>query len=191
MTTTPVRTDESRVHWFLRGLFSTRTAQLPADLCLIIVRTVLAWVFIYHGARRLFGWFGGAGFHSSASYFANTAGLHPGDLWAALSGVVEFGGGIAIALGLLTRLAGTGIFVDMTMAIITVTWANGINATGTKSGYELNMALGVLALVVAVFGAGRFSLDALIEKRLSAGKSPKAIAPGTGVPAQEAAGRPA
>ena len=54
----------------------------------------------------------------------------------------------------------------MMMAIITVTWSNGINATGGKSGYELNLALGVLALVIAIFGAGRFSIDALLERRL-------------------------
>jgi uncharacterized membrane protein YphA (DoxX/SURF4 family) len=54
----------------------------------------------------------------------------------------------------------------MMMAIITVTWDNGINATGTKSGYELNLALGMLAFMVAIFGAGRFSIDALLERRL-------------------------
>jgi uncharacterized membrane protein YphA (DoxX/SURF4 family) len=47
-----------------------------------------------------------------------------------------------------------------------VTWANGINATGGTSGYELNLALGFLALVPAVFGAGRFSADAALERRL-------------------------
>jgi putative oxidoreductase len=167
-TAAPAR--ESRGRAFLAALFSTRTAALPADCALIVVRTVLAWVFIYHGARRLFGWFGGPGIHQSANYFANTAHLHPGELFAVLGGLIEFGGGIAIALGFLTRLAGAGIFVDMMMAIVTVTWANGINATGGKSGYELNLALGVLALVVAVFGAGRFSIDALLERRLVRGE---------------------
>ena len=83
-----------------------------------------------------------------------------------LSGVIEFGGGIALALGLFTRLAGLAIFGDMMMAIVTVTWANGINATGGTAGYELNLALGFLALVPAVFGAGRFSVDAVLERRL-------------------------
>jgi putative oxidoreductase len=162
--TAPVH--RSRVRTFLAALFSTHTAPLAADCGLIVVRTVLAWIFIYHGARRLFGWFGGPGIHQSANYFANTAHLHPGELFAVLGGLIEFGGGIAIALGFLSRLAGAGIFVDMMMAIVTVTWANGINATGGKSGYELNLALGVLALVIAVFGAGRFSVDALLERRL-------------------------
>jgi putative oxidoreductase len=88
-----------------------------------------------------------------------------------MSGIIEFGGGIAIAIGLFARLAGAAIFVDMMMAIVTVTWGNGINATTGKSGYELNLALGFLALVIAVFGAGRFSVDALLERRIASGRA--------------------
>jgi putative oxidoreductase len=153
-------------------LLSSRTAALPVDCVLVVTRATLALLFVYHGSRRLFGWFGGPGIHRSADYFAHTAHLHPGTLFAVLGGAIELFGGIALALGLLSRLAGAAIFVDMMMAIITVTWANGINATGGKSGYELNLALGVLALVVAVLGAGRISVDALLERRLlSAGGS--------------------
>jgi putative oxidoreductase len=155
---------------YLVALFSSRTAALPADCALIAARAVLALIFIYHGSRRLFGWFDGAGIHDSAHYFAQTAHLHPGELFAVLSGVTEFFGGIALAVGLLSRLAGLGIFVDMMMAIVTVTWANGINATGGKAGYELNLALGTLALVIAIFGAGRVSVDALIERRMIRGQ---------------------
>jgi putative oxidoreductase len=166
MVTTSVAKRPSRSRELLKVLLSSRTAALPADLCLLVVRLVLAWIFIYHGSRRLFGWFDGAGIHASGTYFANVAHLHPGELFAVLSGVIEFGGGIALALGLFSRLAGLAIFGDMMIAIVTVTWANGINATGPKSGYELNLALGFLALVPAVFGAGRFSVDAALERRL-------------------------
>jgi putative oxidoreductase len=166
MVTTSVRKAPSRSRELLKVVLSIRTAALPADLCLLAVRLVLAWIFIYHGSRRLFGWFDGPGIHQSATYFANTAHLHPGELFAVLGGVIEFGGGIALALGLFSRLAGVAIFGDMMMAIITVTWANGINATGGTPGYELNLALGFLALVPAVFGSGRFSVDAELERRL-------------------------
>jgi len=71
-----------------------------------------------------------------------------------------------MALGLGTRLAGLALFGDMVMAMITVTWATGINSQTSPPGYQLNMALGVLALVIAVIGAGRFSIDALLERRL-------------------------
>ena len=172
MATATIPAHPSRARAVLVALFSARTAPLPADCALIAARIALAWIFIYHGSRRLFGWFDGPGLDQSAHYFANTAHLHPGMLFAVLGGLIEFGGGIAIALGLFARLAGAGIFVDMMMAIITVTYANGINATGGQAGYELNIALGVLALVIAFFGAGRFSIDALIERHLVAPENP-------------------
>jgi putative oxidoreductase len=156
----------------LAMLFSTRTAPLAADCALIVARTVLAWIFVYHGARRLFGWFDGPGLHQSADYFAHTVGLRPGVVFATLGGTIEFFGGIALAFGLLARIAGAAIFGDMMIAIVTVTWSNGINATGGKSGYELNLALGVLALMVAFFGAGRVSVDALLERRVLATRPP-------------------
>jgi putative oxidoreductase len=166
MVTTTVPAQPSRTRVVLAALFSSRTAALPADIALIAVRAVLALLFIYHGSRRLFGWFDGPGLQASGDYFANTAGLRPGEFFALMGGIIEFGGGIAIAFGFLSRLAGAAIFVDMMMAIVTVTWDNGINATTGKSGYELNLALGTLALVIAFFGAGRFSVDALLERRI-------------------------
>ncbi len=174
MVTAPVGEHRSRSRALLAAVLGTRTGALPADIALVAVRTALAWIFIYHGSRRLFGWFDGPGLHQSAQYFANTAHLHPGTLFAVMGGVVEFGGGIALALGLVSRLAGAAIFGDMMMAIVTVTWANGINATGGKSGYELNLALGVLALVVAFFGSGRFSVDAWLEHRFLTGAASSA-----------------
>ena len=167
-TTVPAAGRESRGRSLLSALVSSRTAALPADVALVVTRIVLCWVFFYHGSRRLFGWFDGPGLNESARFFADTAHLHPGKFFAVVGGAIKFFGAIALALGLLSRLAGAAIFVDMMMAIVTVTWANGINATGTKSGYELNLALGALGLVIAMFGAGRFSVDALIERRLRA-----------------------
>ena len=171
MVTTSVSTQPSRVRVLLALLVSPRTGALPTDIALIAVRAVLALLFIYHGSRRLFGWFDGPGLDASAQYFAHTAGLSPGKFFALMGGLIEFGGGIAIAIGLFARLAGAAIFVDMMMAIITVTWSNGINATTGKSGYELNLALGTLALVIAFFGAGRFSIDAVLERRLQSAEA--------------------
>ena len=61
MATTSVTQRPSRSRALLKVLLSSRTAALPADLCLLVVRLVLAWIFIYHGSRRLFGWFDGPG----------------------------------------------------------------------------------------------------------------------------------
>ena len=127
----------------------------------------LAWVFIYYGAGKLFGAFNGPGIHATSLYFSNTAHLHPGGFFAVLAGLTEFGGGIALSLGLLARLAGLAVFGDMVIAMITVTWATGINSGNPPPGYQLNLALGVLALVVGMLGAGRFSADSVIAHRLA------------------------
>lgn len=85
-----------------------------------------------------------------------------------MGGLIEFGSGVALALGFCSRLAGLALVGDMVMAMITVTWTTGINSQTNPPGYQLNMALAALALVVAVFGSGRVSLDAVIERRLVA-----------------------
>ncbi len=139
------------------------------DVAFLAVRIALAWVFIYYGSAKLFGAFPGAGPHGipeTALFMSQTAHLRPGEFFAVLAGLIEFGGGIAMALGFCTRLAGLALFGDMVLAMITVTWVTGINSTSSPPGYQLNLALAVLALVVTLTGAGRFSIDAVIARAL-------------------------
>ena len=158
--------------WYQRASELSRT-EYARDAALLVARLGLAWVFIYHGAGTLFGAFHGAGIHEATIFFATVAHLHPGGFFAVVNGTIEFFGGIAIALGLFGRLAGAAIAGDMAMAMITVTFANGIadSAGRPGGGYELNLALAALAFVVAMLGTGRFSLDrgiaAAWQKRLA------------------------
>lgn len=148
-------------------LFGTATTGPAADLALLVVRIVLAWIFIDYGAAKLFGAFPGSGPHGigqTAAYMSQAAHLRPGRLFGVLAGVIELGGGIAMALGLLTRLAGLALFGDMVMAMITVTWATGFNPTTGGTGYQLNLAIAGPALAAALLGAGRFSIDALVVR---------------------------
>jgi putative oxidoreductase len=155
----------------LATICGTLPRALPSDLALLAVRVVLAWIFVYYGAGKLFGAFDGPGLHRTAVYFAETAHLHPGGFFAVLGGVTEFAGGISMALGLGARLAGVALFGDMVMAMITVTWSTGLNSNNPPPGYQLNLALAVLALAVALLGSGRFSLDAAVERWL--GRTPR------------------
>lgn len=165
--TTPAETQRPSWKTLLSAVISTRsTSQLPADCALLVARIVLAWIFVYYGGGKLFGWFNGPGIHGTSIYFSQSAHLHPGGFFAVLGGVIELFGGVAIGLGLFSRLAGLALFGDMVMAMITVTWATGINSHTAPPGYQLNLALAGLALVVALLGSGRFSLDAGIERRL-------------------------
>ncbi|HAM01421.1 MAG TPA: hypothetical protein DCQ30_04230 [Acidimicrobiaceae bacterium] len=152
----------------LAALLTVRPAPLPTDAVLVAVRTALVWIFTYYGAGKLFGAFHGMGIHGTSLYMSNVAHLHPGGFFAVLGGVLEFGGAIALALGFASRLVGLALFGDMVMAMITITWSTGIASTTAPPGYQLNLAIAVLTLVVVVFGAGRFSVDALLQRRLAA-----------------------
>jgi putative oxidoreductase len=172
MAETPRQHSRSRVTAARSALLSTEPTAQALDVALIAVRIGLAWIFIYYGAGKLFGAFNGPGIHRTALYFSNTAHLRPGGLFAVLGGVIELGGAIAIALGLGSRLAGLALFGDQVMAMITVTWANGINPLTSNGGYEFNIALAVLALVVVALGGGRLSIDNVIGHRL---RAPRAV----------------
>jgi putative oxidoreductase len=150
----------------VRILFMVRPAPLAADAALVATRVALAWIFIYYGAGKLFGAFNGPGIHGTTLYFDNVAHIHPGGFFAVLGGLIEFGGGVAMAVGFCARLAGLALFGDMVMAMITVTWSTGIASVMSPPGYQLNIALAVLALIIVLLGAGRFSVDALIARRL-------------------------
>ena len=167
MVTSSVETQRRSCKSLLAVVVSTRsTSRLPADCGLLVARIVLAWIFIYYGAGKLFGWFNGPGIHETSIYFSQSAHLHPGGLFAVLGGIIEFFGAIAVGLGLFTRLAGIALFGDMVMAMITITWATGIDSHTAPPGYQLNLALAGLAVVVAFLGSGRFSLDAEVERLL-------------------------
>jgi putative oxidoreductase len=72
--------------------------------------------------------------------------------------------GAAVGLGIFGRLAALGLVGDMVIAMITVTFGHGIIGNSSGSGYELNIALAALALVIAIMGTGRFSLDVGLRK---------------------------
>jgi putative oxidoreductase len=171
MVTASVQTPRRSIRGLLGVVVRTRTAEIPADCALIAARVALSWIFIYYGAGKLFGAFNGPGIHGTALYFSQTAHLHPGGLFAVIGGVTEFGSGVALALGLGSRLAGVALFGDMVMAMITVTWATGINSISSPPGYQLNLALAATALAAALTGAGGFSLDAVISRALGRGEN--------------------
>ena len=166
------RRPRGSVRTLVSKLFSTEPSTLGTDVAVVAVRIALVWIFIYYGAGKLFGTFNGPGIHRTALFMSNTAHLHPGGLFAVLGGVIEFGGALALALGLVTRLAALALFGDQVMAMITVTWAHGINSLTATPGYEFNLALAAMALVIVGLGAGRLSLDAVIGRHLRSAPPP-------------------
>ncbi|RLQ97391.1 DoxX family protein [Falsibacillus albus] len=129
------------------------------SLGILIIRLVVGLSFAGHGAQKLFGWFGGHGLEGTGGFF-ESIGIKPGKSMAAMAGLMEAVGGMLFALGLLTPLAAMFIIIPMIVAIVKVHGANGFWAT--QNGYEYNLILIVLALGIALTGAGSYSLDAIL-----------------------------
>src|SRR5947209_7159862 len=129
------------------------TAGLPASLGLLVLRLVVGAAFVLHGWPKVqnpFGWMG-----PDASVPA---------AFQCLAALAEFGGGIALVLGLLTRLACLGIGGTMVGALAMVHLPAGHPFVGKPGGPSFELAAVYLACVVTLLlaGPGRFSLDALL-----------------------------
>ncbi len=129
-------------------------------LGLLLVRLVVGLLFIGHGAQKLFGWFGGYGPKGTGGWM-ESVGIKPGVVMAVLAGLMELLGGVLFAAGLLTPLAAVLIAATMVGAIVKVHGPNGL--WSTANGYEYQLVLLVVAIGVALTGAGAYSLDALIK----------------------------
>lgn len=129
------------------------------DLALLLIRLWLAVTFLGHGGQKLFGWFGGGGPSGTARHF-ESLGIRPGQFWAVLAGLGEFGGGVLVGLGLLTPLGALAIIMTMVVAITASTGRQGFWIQ--NGGYEYNLFLIIVSLALILTGPGAFALDPLL-----------------------------
>jgi putative oxidoreductase len=122
-----------------------------------LVRIAAGLLLVPHGAQKLFGWFGGYGLEATGQFFATKLGL-PASL-ALVAGVIEFFGGLLLAMGLFTRAVAALAFGLMLVAIVQVHLPNGF--FWTDGGYEYPLMWGIVALSYVIRGGGRYSVDAL------------------------------
>ena len=134
---------------------STAASGWPFDLGMFSIRLGLGAVFMYHGAQKMFGWFGGHGLGAMIENFGPVLGV--------LVSVGEFFGGLGMLLGVLTRFSGVSLTVIMLGAIIMVHAKNGFAVSA--GGFEFNLALLTMALSVALIGPGRLALGSVLPER--------------------------
>ena len=144
------------------------------DVGLLVIRGIVGWEMFYHGSQKLFGWFVG-GFWTADEVPAPAAtiqeridgfagglegmGIPYPEVNAWVAACTEFGGGLLLMLGLLTRVAGTGVAIAMGVA---VTFAHAAHYDARANGMELALLLMCVAIGLVFTGPGRISLDAAL-----------------------------
>ena len=141
----------------MRHLFYCDTVGRLGSVGLLVLRLVMGAAFVFHGWPKIqnpLGWMG-----PDAPVPA---------IFQALAALAEFGGGIALIAGLLTRLASLGIATNMIVALGMVHLPHGDPFVGKpgQASFEPAAVYLACAILFLLLGSGRFSLDALLFGRL-------------------------
>jgi putative oxidoreductase len=119
-------------------------------LGLLILRFTLGVIMVAHGSHKVYGHM-----QDYASYI-HSLGM---PTWLGyVSALVEFGGGILLIAGLLTRCAAIAVLIDMCVAIAKVHWQHGLLGAG---GMEFPLSLAAIAFALIFLGGGAISIDAI------------------------------
>ncbi|HEX9724238.1 MAG TPA: DoxX family protein [Vicinamibacteria bacterium] len=123
-----------------------------------LLRIVAGLLFLQHGAQKLFGLLGG---------FGESGGTAPLLSLMGLAGVIEFFGGLLIALGL---FAGWAAFVASGQMAVAYFMAHAPRGFfPIQNGGELAALYCFIFLYVAARGAGIWSIDEVMGKRGGSG----------------------
>ncbi|MFF6940325.1 DoxX family protein [Streptomyces lavendulae] len=124
------------------------------DAGLLLLRVVLGLTVAAHGVQKLFGWFDGGGITGTGQFFT-ASGYPAGETMAVVAGLTETLGGLALAVGLLTPLAGAAVLGTMINAAA-------VHGPGAFFAMEYELLLAVAAAALTLSGPGRFAVDRLL-----------------------------
>ena len=152
-------------------LSSTRARAISAvlatddSLALFLLRVVLGGVLLPHGLQKTLGWFGGYGFEGTMGGFTS---MGIPAVFAFLAILAESAGAVALIAGFGTRIASLGAAAVMAVAGLMVHRAHFfMNWSGQQGGegFEYHLLAGVIAVVLVLGGAGRWSIDRAVTSR--------------------------
>jgi putative oxidoreductase len=130
---------------------------------LLILRLGIGLIIAAHGAQKLFGVWGGPGM-TKWTQSVQRLRIRPAQPWAWVAALSEFGGGLLLALGLLSPLGSLALIGAMLVAIATVHLPKGFWVS--KGGFEFNLSLIAGAAALAFTGPGPYSLDGALRVHL-------------------------
>lgn len=133
------------------------------DLALLIARIGLGGILIMHGWRR----WQEQGIDSQVAYLQQFGTPFPTyAAWGAT--ILELVGGLFLIVGALTPLVAAAVVAEQILVIAYTNWYKDLYLTTTNGtwagGYEYNIVMGVLALLLVVHGAGRIAVDRLFRR---------------------------
>src|SRR5690349_25112258 len=130
---------------------TTTSAPQRMALGLTLVRVIVGIVFLVHGSQKLFVF----GIHGITGGFTQM-GVPLPTLSAPIVTFVEFLGGIALILGIFSRIAAILLAIDMCGAILFV---HGKNGFFLPNGYEYPMLLLAANVAILIAGPGGYAID--------------------------------
>ena len=128
-----------------------------SDLGLLLLRVVVGLTFAAHGLQKTFGWWGGSGWSGWQAVMLRL-GFRPAGLFGAVSIAAELGGGILLAIGLLTPLAALVLIGQGVVIIARSHWPRGF--WNRDNGFEFPLSLLAATIAIALTGPGAASVDA-------------------------------
>ncbi len=146
----------------LKAILKTDNSLSP-----LFIRLALGAVVFAHGAQKVLGWFGGAGFEKTIHIFSTQ--LHFPFWMTLLLMFVEFFGALGLIFGLLTRPSALGIGISMSVCAYMNHLQNGffMNWFGQQKGEGIEYHILVLgmALSLLIKGGGLISADRIFSKK--------------------------
>lgn len=136
-----------------------RTLQVLRDLVLLVTRIVVGVVLVFRGWHR---WVV-TGLDAQTELLRRHGVPNP-DLMAMAATVLEVVGGILLVIGALTPVVALAVVVEQGLVIAWTKWFRGLSLAGPYGGYEYNLVLGCLCLLLVVYGAGRVSVDRFFRR---------------------------
>ena len=124
------------------------------DYFYFVFRVFIGLLFLQHGLQKLFGAFGGVAGNGQPVELFSLFGL---------AGLIEFVAGIAIAVGLFTRLAAFISAIEMLVAYFMVHAPNGLIPLVNQG--ELALLYFAAFAAITAFGAGKWSLEKALMKK--------------------------
>jgi putative oxidoreductase len=132
----------------------------------VLLRVVAGLLLMQHGGQKLFGWFGGMGPNGGTVTLMSLMGL---------AGILEFFGGSAVILGLLTRPIAFILAGEMAFAYFMAHQPHG--TWPIQNHGETPALLSFIFLFLAAHGAGPLSLDSWLKRRRGKASEPPLEAP--------------